>query len=79
MARFTLYLGESANVADVTDLLRSHVARVIASKPGLALIETTEAIAEQLRETFHDWRITPEVTSSIPKPRPKLPPRKHKH
>ena len=77
MARFTLYRGESAQIADATELIRSAGARVIAAKPGLALIESTDAVADQLREVLHDWKVTREVTAKIPKPRPKLPPAKN--
>ena len=74
MARFTLYRGSSAQISDATELIRSAGARVIAAKPGLALIETTDAVAEQLQESLHDWKVTREVTAKIPKLRPKLPP-----
>jgi hypothetical protein len=78
MARFTLYRGAAAQIADATDLIRSAGARVIAAKPGLALIESTDAVAEQLRELLHDWKVTREVTAKIPKVRPKLPRRNGK-
>ena len=57
MARFTLYCGDAAKTTDATEAIRSASARVIAAKPGLALIETTDAIAEQLREVLSDWGV----------------------
>ena len=74
MARFTLYRSGAAEVADVTETIRAAGARVIAAKPGLALIETTDAVAAQLREVLTDWKVTKEVSAKIPKVRPKLPP-----
>ena len=78
MARFTLDRGESAHISDATELIRSVGARVIAAKPRLALIESTDFVADQLREVLRDWRVTREVTAKIPKPRPKLPRRNGK-
>lgn len=75
MARYTLYRSDSAQSADLTELLRAAGARVIASKPGLMLIEATDAIADQLRQVLYGWKITRETTARIPRPRPKLPPR----
>ena len=74
MPRFTLYCGESAPVTDATEQVRSAGARMIAARPGLALIEATEQAAQQLRRTLPDWKITEETTARIPKPRPKMPP-----
>lgn len=73
MARYTLYRGDSAPIADATELILSAGAKLVASRPGLALIESTDAIAEQLRSVLKDWRITLEVTAKTPNPRPKMP------
>ena len=73
MARFTLYCGNAEKQFDVTETIRSAGARVITAKPGLALIETTDAVAEQLREVLSDWKVTREVAAKVPKVRPKLP------
>lgn len=73
MARFTLYRGISAKIDDATEAIRSSGARVISAKPGLALIETTDDVADQLREILCDWKVTKEVMAKIPSPRPKLP------
>lgn len=78
MARFTLYCGDAAKTTDATEAIRSAGARVIAAKPGLALIETTDAIAEQLREVLSDWKVTKESTAKIPSPRPTIPPAQEK-
>ncbi len=72
MARFTLYRSDAAQTSDVTETIRATGARVIASKPGLALIETTDAVAAQLREALRDWKVTKEVTAKIPDVRPKV-------
>ena len=73
MARYTLYRGDSAPIEDATEHILSAGAKVIASRPGLALIESTDAVAEHLHTVLKDWRISPEVTAKIPKPRPKMP------
>jgi len=73
MARYTLYRGESAPVEDATEHIASAGAKLIASRPGLALIESTDAVAEHLRTVLKDWRISLEVTAKTPKPRPKMP------
>lgn len=73
MARYTLYRGDSAPIEDATDLIKSAGAKLIASRPGLALIESTDAVAEHLRSVLHDWRVTREVTAKTPQPRPKMP------
>ncbi len=78
MARFTLYCGDAAKITDATEAIRSAGARVIAAKPGLALIEATDAIAEKLREQLSDWKVTKESTAKIPSPRPMLPPAQEK-
>ena len=72
MARFTLYRSDAAQNTDVTETIRATGARVIASKPGLALIETTDAVAAQLREALRDWKVTKEVSAKVPIVRPKL-------
>ncbi len=73
MARYTLYRGDSAPIEDATEHILSAGAKVIVSRPGLALIESTDAVAEHLRSILKDWRISPEVSAKIPKPRPKIP------
>lgn len=78
MARFTLYCSDAAKITDATEAIRSTGARVIAAKPGLALIETTDAIAEQLRDMLSDWKVTKESTAKIPSPRPIIPPAQEK-
>jgi hypothetical protein len=73
MARFTLYRGQSAPIMDATELIRSLGAKVIASKPGLALIESSDEVADKLRATLQDWKVAREVTAKIPNPRPPMP------
>lgn len=71
MTRYTLYRGEAAPIEDATEHVLSAGAKVIASRPGLALIESTEDVAEHLRTVLKDWRISREVTAKKPTPRPK--------
>ena len=74
MARFTLYRGEEAPVADPAEQIRAVEAKVIASRPGLALIETTDQAASQLGEKLKGWKITKETLAKIPGPRrPRVP------
>ena len=73
MPRYTLYRGDSAAHADATEHIRSTGARVIASRPGLALIKATDTVAEQLRDSLPDWRVTKEIKAAIPTPRTKMP------
>lgn len=58
---------------DATEHIRSAGARVIASKPGLALIETTDEIAGKIGEKLKDWRISSEKKAALNPPRPKMP------
>ena len=74
MSRYTLYRGDAAPMTDITETLRVFGARVIAARPGLALIDTTEAVAAQLREALGDWKVTKEVTADVPALRSKMPP-----
>ncbi len=74
MARYTLYRGDEAPIEDASELIRSVGAELIASRPGLALIEATEPMIEHLQKALVDWRISPEATAKSPKPRPKMPP-----
>lgn len=76
MARYTLYRGDGAPIEDASELIRSAGAELIASRPGLALIEATEAMVDHLQKTLVDWRISPEVTAKPPHPRPRTPPKK---
>jgi|GEM_PF-5605654 len=70
--RYTLCRGESAPIDDATELIHSAGAKLIASRPGLALIETTEEVAEHLRSVLLNWRVTNEATAKLPKPRPRI-------
>jgi hypothetical protein len=72
MPRFTLYRGEAAPEQDATDEIRSAGAQVIAARPGLALIEATEEMAESLRTRLKDWRVTKESHAKQNPPRPKV-------
>ena len=71
---FRFYRSDAAQITDATESIRAAGARVIAAKPGLALIETTDAVAAQLSDMLRDWKVTKEINSEIPKLRPKLPP-----
>lgn len=73
MARFTLYRSTAGPTDDITEVIRTAGARVIAARPGLALIEASDAVAEVLRRSLSDWIVTKEVSAKIPRPRPDLP------
>ena len=75
MPRFTLYRSETAKISDATEQIRSVGARLIAARPGLALIETSDEIADQLQHSLNGWRISKEVTAKIAPPRPQIPPK----
>lgn len=69
MGRFTLYRSDADPTEDILEVVRTAGARVIAARPGLALIEASDAVAEQLRETLTDWIVSREVSARPPKPR----------
>lgn len=74
MPRFTLYRGDEAPVSDPAEQIRAVEAKVIASRPGLALIETTDQAASQLGKELKGWKITRETLAKIPGPRrPQVP------
>lgn len=72
MPRFTLYCGEAAPEQDATEQIRSEGAEVLAARPGLALIEATEEVAERLRARLKDWRVTRESHANQNPPRPNI-------
>lgn len=78
--RYTLYLSDNQSAkSDVTEQVRSAGARVIAIKPGLALIDASDRAVRRLRSTLPDWQITEEHKAKIPKPRVKARrPRRHR-
>lgn len=71
MPRFTLYRSESAPEQDATEQIQSVGARIIAERPGLALIETTDEGAEQLRGRLRNWKVTKEALARQNPPRPR--------
>lgn len=73
MPRFTLYRDESAPERDATEQILLTGAKVIAARPGLALIEATEEIADTLRSRLKHWRVTKETRAKQSPPRPKIP------
>lgn len=75
MQRLTLYRGESAAQEDATEQIRSTGARIIAMRPGLALVEASEQAAAQLRTALPGWQISDEKKAQVPRPRPTLPKR----
>ena len=58
---------------DVAEEVRAAGARVIAVKPGLALIDASDRAVARLRSALPEWRITEERTAKLPKPRVKGP------
>lgn len=76
MGRYTIYRGESAEEVDVAEKVQSVGGRVISARPGLALVETTDAGAARLRKVLKDWKVTRETQARKPTPHPviKLPP-----
>jgi hypothetical protein len=70
--RYTIYRGGGGeDDVDVAEQVRSAGARVIAVKPGLALIDASDRAVARLRSALPEWRITEEHTAKIPKPRVK--------
>lgn len=68
MPRFTLYRREGAAIDDAAEHLRSAGVRVIASRPGLALVEGSDDQATKLRNLLSGWIITEEVRAAPPRP-----------
>lgn len=71
MPRFTLYC-ESAPEEDATEQIRSAGAQILATRPGLALIEATDEVAERLRRRLNNWRVTKETHANQNPPHPKI-------
>jgi hypothetical protein len=70
--RFTIYRADAEHdERDVAEAARAAGARVIAVKPGLALIDASDRAVAKLRSALPEWRITEEHTAKIPKPRVK--------
>lgn len=60
-------------MSDADDLLRSAGAKVIASRPGLVLIEASDSVADDLSKSLVGWRVTAERVAAIRPPRPRVP------
>jgi hypothetical protein len=70
--RYTLYRTDAEHDdRDVAEEVRSAGGRVIAVKPGLALIDASDRAVARLRTALPEWRITEEHTAKVPKPKAK--------